>query len=287
MNNITLNKNQYYLIKRNGDESFFGMYYEEDKHNQNRPMFVYNIFFERNITRDKQLSPSSITYEENWDIENISHENWKYIMKVLITNRRYFEQGIGVEPAYIPSIGKLTFYYNVENGESGFGIYQKSPNDQVCMFTYTNKGNVYFENLSYEIGNSSDIYFKKPSRTEEDDFNTLLSFYGKQWSYAARRVILSDDYKIKAPKNYYYINDRFTISQKIDNSGTDGSRFLAGNYFSTPEEAQEVLAQFNKILMKRQASIQNEEPLKGKSPDEIFDTDETGNLVKRKKGRPW
>ena len=70
-------------------------------------------------------------------------------------------------------------------------------------------------------------------------------------------------------------------------TGVDNNRFNAGNYFLTEIEAQEVLQQFNEILMKRQAN-ENIEQDKTEVPNIslLLSTDEKGKIVKRKRGRP-
>lgn len=156
------------------------------------------------------------------------------------------------------------------------------------MYTYYSHNGVFYKELSYEVGDKSNTYLKKASRTERENYNVLLFPYGKQWSYAMRRILPLDTYRAKKNEIYYYINDRFTISYREEQmTGTDNNRFNAGNYFLSEIEAQEVLQQFNEILMKRQA---NENIKQGQTEipnlSLLLPTDEKGKIVKRKRGRP-
>lgn len=277
---MILQRNYYYKITRDDLTYFFGLYAEGDKHNLDRPMFFYCI------SPDRKLKDTSTTLGDTWIIDHISHDDWKFLMRVLISNRYYYEQGLGVKPMYAPISGKIVFFNNIETGETGFGAYLKEPGDKISMHAYITSDKVCFQDLSYEIGDSADIYFKQPTRIEEKTFNDVLASYGKEWNFTARRIIPAEDYRVRKGSPYFYINDRFTISDKPDTrTGTDTSRFYAGNYFGSLDEAVEILVEFNHVLQKRQANAvvnhDTESIIKEK-----FLTDDDGKLAKKKRGRP-
>lgn len=283
MENIALYRNYYYKITRGDQGYFFGLYAGPDKRNLDRPMFLYSIFQDKTLRRS-----SSITVERDWMIEPISHDDWKFLMRVLISNMYYFEQGLGVKPMRAPVPGRLVYFYNIETDLSGFGIYMEGTKDTVSMCAYISSDKVYFEDMRYEIGNTGDIYFRTTTRIEEDNFNKVLSSYGKQWVFAVRRVIPTNDYRGKKGSVYYYINDRYTISHKTDTwAGTDTSRFYAGNYFLSIDEAMEVLRQVAPVFAIRQASIVSGQTKPEKQViNERFLIGDDGKLVKRRRGRP-
>lgn len=284
MNSIDLKKNYYYKIKlEDNSPAIFGMFYSNEPNTGNL-MFIYNI----SSDLPGQLTKETIIIDHNSTIEHISHEEWINIMFVLISNSFYFEENIGINLIHKPLPGEITYFYNIVSGESGYGAYQPSPDDKVCMYTYYSHNGVFYKDLSYEVGDKSNTYLKKVSRNERENFNTFLSPFGKQWSYAMRRILPLDTYRAKQNAIYYYINDRFTISYREEQmTGTDNNRFNAGNYFLSEIEAQEVLQQFNEILMKRQAN-ENKELDQTEIPNLslLMPTDEKGKIVKRKRGRP-
>lgn len=284
MNNIDLKKNYYYKIKlADNSPAFFGMFYSNEPNTGNL-MFIYNV----STDHPGQLIKDAITIAPSSSIEYISHEDWIHVMLTLISNGYYFEESIGINLIHKPLPGEITYFYNIVSGESGYGAYQPSPDDKVYMYTYYSHNGVFYKDLSYEVGDKSNTYLKKASRDKREYYNVILFPYGKQWSYAKRRILPLNIYRAKKNEIYYYINDRFTISYREEQmTGVDNNRFNAGNYFLTEVEAQEVLQQFNKILMKRQAN-ENIEQDKTEVPNIslLLSTDEKGKIVKRKRGRP-
>lgn len=282
MNNIDLKQNYYYKIKLDGNSpAFFGMFYNYEPNTGNL-MFIYNVSDSNVLSIETTIiDPESI-------VEYITHEEWVNIMLVLISSGYYFEETIGINLIHKPLPGEVVFFCNVVSWESGYGAYILSPDDKVCMYTYQSSKGVFFKDLSYEVGNRSNTYLKKATRNDKENFNALLSAYGKQWSYALKRIIPTILYRAKKNEPYCYINDRFTITTKTDDwTLTDNNRFNAGNYFRSEGDAQEVLQLFNEILIKRQAN-ENIEQDKTEKPNLSLNlpTDEKGKIVKRKRGRP-
>lgn len=281
MENIALKQNYYYKIKlADNSPAFFGMFYNYEPNTGNL-MFIYNV-------HDHQLSIETIIVSPNCTLDYINHEEWSHIMLVLIVNGYYFEETIGINLIYKPLPGEVVFFSNVVTEESGYGAYLMGSDEKISMYAYQSSKGVFYKNLSYQVGDRSNTYLKKATRQDKENFNTLLSVYGKQWSYALKRVLPTASYRARKNNLYCYINDRFTITTKKDeHTATDNNRFNAGNYFRTEDEAQEVLTVFNEILIKRQAqediTITQSNNI-GLPTSSI--TDEKGNILKRKRGRP-
>lgn len=280
MNNIDLKQNHYYKIKLKDDSpTFFGMFYKYEPNTSNL-LFIYNIH--------EQLAIETIIVPSDCSIDYITHEEWKMIMCQLISNGYYFEESKGINLIYKPLPGEIVFFYNIESGESGYGAYIMSPDDKVCMYAYQSANGVFFKDLTYEVGNTSNTYIKKTSKEQKDNFNTLLFAYGKQWSNTSKRIIPNVLYRSRKNEPYCYINDRFTITYKTDEwTATDNNRFNAGNYFRSEGEAQEVLQLFNEILIKRQANKNIEQDqTKILIQPPLPHTNKLGKSLRRKRGRP-
>lgn len=277
MNNIVLKQNHYYKIKLDNDSpAFFGMFYNYEPNTGNL-MFIYNVL------GSNQLSIETTVINPESTVEYITHEEWVNIMLVLISSGYYFEETKGINLIYKPLPGEIIFFCNIVSGESGYGAYIMSPDDKVRMYTYQSSKGVFYNDLSYEVGNRSNTYLKKASRNKKENFNVVLSPYGKQWSYALKRIIPTILYRAKKNEPYCYINDRFTITSKTDEwTLTDNNRFNAGNYFRSESEAQEVLQLFNEVLIKRQANENIEQDqIEVSNLPHLLSIDE-----KKKRGRP-
>lgn len=101
------------------------------------------------------------------------------------------------------------------------------------------------------ICNVRDFDFCPMSIPEQRRLNRELEKYGKTWYDRLHRI---EPLKVKVDigEFYWYISDKMKVVRELE-KGTPTSqfRYIAGNYFSSVEEANECLGKFAEILRER------------------------------------
>lgn len=119
-----------------------------------------------------------------------------------------------------------------------------------CYFIYGTK-QVGYSMHENGICNVLDFDFSPMSIPEQRRLNRELEKYGKVWYDRLHRI---EPLKVKAEKgeHYWYISDKMKVVKELE-KGTPTSqyRYIAGNYFTSLEEAVDCLGRFAEILRER------------------------------------
>lgn len=158
-----------------------------------------------------------------------------------------------VRKKYTPAINERVVFSNGKM--KGLGVirsFNVEANlvELYCYFIYDTK-QVGYSMHENGICNVLDFDFQPMSIPEQRRLNRELEKCGKVW-YDRLHRIEPLKVKVEKGKSYWYINDKMKVIHEVE-KGTPTSqyRYIAGNYFSSVEEANDCLGRFAEILRER------------------------------------
>lgn len=173
---------------------------------------------------------SSQGYEFDYEKKNIRK---KYIPEV--NERVEFSKGdfrgLGVVRSINPAANTIEFYcyFIYNNKEIGYSMHESG----IC------------DVMSYQFNPMTVVALRRMNRE--------LNRFGKLWNDKLHRI---EPVEVMAKKGelYWYISDKMKIvTDREKNTPTSRFRYIAGNYFTSYEEALEVCGLLNEILRDRLA----------------------------------
>ncbi len=156
---------------------------------------------------------------------------------------------------YIPAANeRVEFFYGDKRGLGVVRSVSPSANsiELYCYFDYDTKKVAY---SMHEPG-ICDVYgwhFKPMSIICQRRLNRELNRFGKVWNEKLHRIEPINP-KVEKGKPYYYISDKMTVvTDRERETRTSHCRYLAGNYFTNINEANDYLGKINELLRDRLA----------------------------------
>ena len=168
---------------------------------------------------------------------------------------QYSREKERITEKYLPSVNERVEFYN--NSVRGLGVIRSiSPEDNFielyCYYIYTT------DEIGYSMHETGvctvhDFDFAPMSISCQRRMNRELEKYGKVWYEKLHRI---EPLKVKAEVGgkYWYINDKMSVVlEREKGTPTSQFRYIAGNYFTSYEEAVEYLGKFAELLRDRLA----------------------------------
>lgn len=158
-----------------------------------------------------------------------------------------------VTPQYRPTSGDLVSFVNKKTGEEGVGVVRQCyQSGRVTMFCYVIKGSEPKYNMEEEFGQAVDFRFTShgPADYSRKYLEATLNKVGKTWNHSLKRIEPMN-LEVEKGQPYWFISDKRTVQQTIEKKTiVSHQRYLAGNYFKSNEEANEMLAEQNELIRK-------------------------------------
>ena len=160
-----------------------------------------------------------------------------------------------VKRKYVPAINERVVFSN--NDMKGLGVIRSFDveSDYVELYCYYIYGTKQVGYSMHEKGicNVRDFDFRPMDITEQRRLKRELEKHGKTWYDRLHRI---EPLQVRVDKGspYWYINDKMKVVQSVDSrSMVSQFRYIAGNYFSSHEEAVEYSGRLSEILRDRLA----------------------------------
>lgn len=194
-------------------------------------------------------------------LSKVSEERSKEVLRSLSEQGLQYDRNRElIIKKYIPSINDRIEFYN--DSIRGLGVVREiRPDDNYielyCYYIYTN-GQIGYSMHEKGICTVHEYNFLPMTISSQRRMNRELEKYGKVWYDKLHRI---EPLVVKTEKGgkYWYINDKMHVVQETE-KGTPTSqfRYIAGNYFTSREEAHDYMGKFAELLRDRLAQPEKE-----------------------------
>lgn len=194
-------------------------------------------------------------------LSKVSEERSKEVLRGLSEQGLQYERNKElIIKKYMPSINDRIEFYN--DSIRGLGVVREiRPADNFielyCYYIYTN-GQIGYSMHETGICTVHEFNFLPMTISSQRRMNRELEKYGKVWYDKLHRI---EPLVVKTEKGgkYWYINDKMHVVQETE-KGTPTSqfRYIAGNYFTSREEAHDYMGKFAELLRDRLAQPEKE-----------------------------
>ena len=156
---------------------------------------------------------------------------------------------------YLPAINDRVVYHNLN--ETGLGVVRsihpaENKVELYCYYSYTSRKCAYSMHEPAAC-TYHEFHFEPMNIVAYRRLNRELEKFGKVWYDKLHRI---EPLKVKAEvgERYWYISDKMKVVQETE-KGTPTSqfRYIAGNYFTSHEDALEYPGRFTELLRNRLA----------------------------------
>lgn len=190
-------------------------------------------------THDVWLNPSEVSIASLEDCEKL--ERAMQDMGLEFANPQ-----LELTTKLIPMSGQPVGFINHKTGEKGIGVVHSISKDgdvfMYCFYLYSEASPHY--SFNEKLGALYDFRFNKVYTYSKDFLKLVeaLKGVGKVWNHQRKRIEPLD-YRKEKGQPYWFINANFRVEEKQDfYNASDHTRFLSSNYFSSREEAEEMVA---------------------------------------------
>jgi len=194
-------------------------------------------------------------------LSKVSEERSKEVLRDLSEQGLQYDRNRElIIKKYMPSINDRIEFYN--DSIRGLGVVREiRPADNFielyCYYIYTN-GQIGYSMHETGICTVHEFNFLPMTISSQRRMNRELEKHGKVWYDKLHRI---EPLVVKTEKGgkYWYINDKMHVVQETE-KGTPTSqfRYIAGNYFTSREEAHDYMGKFAELLRDRLAQPEKE-----------------------------
>lgn len=189
-------------------------------------------------------------------LSKVSEERSNEVLSKLSEHdMQYDREKETITAKYVPRINdRVEFYNDKIRGLGVIRTYNPSINyvELYCYYIYTT-GEIGYSMHEEGICTVHEFNFQPMSISSQRRLNRELEKHGKVWYDKLHRI---EPLKVKAEigGKYWYINDKMKVIQETE-KGTPTSqfRYIAGNYFTSQEEANTYMGKFAELLRNRLA----------------------------------
>jgi len=192
------------------------------------------------------------------DLSHVSEEIRVNAIRILSKNNlQYCEKYNCLIEKYIPHVNERILFQNEHI--KGLGVVRSIDvaNNFIelyCFYIYTT-GEVRYSMHESNVCTVHDYWFEPMSISAQRRLNRELGKEGKVWNDKMHRIE-NVNYELPKGEKYWYITDKMKMATDTEKGGiktASHSRYLAGNYFHSPEACIDYLGKVNEIFKDRLA----------------------------------